>query len=169
MEQLGEYKASNHPEFAPIGAVPCWHSSPGSSWESRELLSKKELQAGPQEVSWGRRELCSLNCWRPICCRPKIELFLHTHTGWWRRSCPFGVVWHVTWRSLREKLGERRSDGGVQIRVSVICAKAQAVGAEINEEPPSRRECLAFLPFTGWFSSTAPSVQNMYCLQICKV
>ena len=49
--------------------------------------SSVETAGSSSTISWFR-ELCVVNCCREVRNRPMVELFLPSHSVWWRRSCP---------------------------------------------------------------------------------
>ena len=133
-------------------AFPCWYPSAGSPWKSGELLVEGS-QAGLQEVSLRLRERCVVNFCSEACDRPGVELFLPSYFGWWNRLCPYATLWHVAWWTPPETLGEGRGDGGLHVRIPVVCARANAAGANFNKEPPWRRERADSLLFTVGFGA----------------
>ena len=129
VEQWEEYMAPNHSKFTAIKESLRSDSSP---WENRELLFEDGIQAGLQEVSWTLRELCVVDSCCEVCDRPRVELFLHSYIGWWRRWCLYATVWHVASWTPGEKLDDRRRDGGLHVRISIVCARVEAARADFN-------------------------------------
>ena len=113
---------------------PCRYPSALSFWEKGEPLLKEAVQTGLQEVSWRLREMCVVHCCREVSDRLRVELFLPSCIGWWRRSCPYATVWHVALLTPGEKLGEGCGDGGLQVGISVVCARAEAAGADLDKD-----------------------------------
>ena len=106
-------------------SFPCWCPRAISSWESGKFLQKERVQARLQEVSWGFREMCVVNCCREVRQRPRVELFLPSCSGWWRRSCLQATLWHVAWWTTTEMMGEGRRDGGLRVGLSVVLWKSR--------------------------------------------
>ena len=64
--------------------------------------------------------------------RPEVELLQPFYTSWWRRSCPNATVRHFPGRTARKRMDGERRDGGLQIGVPVVCARAEVAGADFN-------------------------------------
>ena len=114
---------------------PCRFPNAGSPRETGELLLEEGAQVGLQEVSW-LRELCVADYCCEVCDRPRVELLLPSYFGWWRQTGPYETVWQVAWWTLRERLGEGRGDVGLQVRIPVVCARAEETGEDFSQKPP---------------------------------
>ena len=64
--------------------------------------------------------------------RPRVKLFLPSYFRWWRRSSPYANLCRVACLTAREKMGEGGRDGGLQVGVPVVRARAGAAGAAFN-------------------------------------
>ena len=110
----------------------CWYPRAISSWENWRFLLKEKVSARLQEIFWKIRELCDVNSCRDVRNRPWVELFPPSNSVQWRRSCHHATVTLVAWWTPGEKLGDGRGDGGLQVGVSVVCARAETAGADFN-------------------------------------
>ena len=133
-EPWEEYMAPNHSKFAAI--------EEDSFLASTRVLSALE-KVGSSYLKIEFRRDCrnfledSMNCvLSTVAARSAIsqgvKLFVPSDFGWWRRSCPFATFWHVAWGIARERVGEGRRDGGLEVGVPVLRAIAEAAGANFN-------------------------------------
>ena len=75
---------------------------------------------------------CVVDCCRKFRNRPRVRLFLPSYSRWWRRSCPYATPGHIACWTARERMGEGRGDGGLQVGVPVVRARAEAPGADFT-------------------------------------
>ena len=132
VEQWEEYMTLNHSKFAPIEKDRFLAATRVLSALEKVESSylKKEFRRDCRKFLEDFLKLCAVNCCCKVRNRPGVKLFLPSFSDLWGRSCSYAAVWHAAWWTARERRGERRRDGGLQVGISVVRAKAEATGAD---------------------------------------
>ena len=95
-EQWEEYMAPNHSKFAAI--------EEDRFFEGTRVLLSLEKMGSPYLKKEFRRDCrkfleefvnCIVNCCRDVCNGPRVELFVPSFSGQWRRSCSHATIRHV--------------------------------------------------------------------------